>query len=235
MSARIAIAYGTHMPSRQKASDLIERYFHIVPETERMRDLAGPNDTLQILLEWSWWKQLIVSGAAIYVSAIVAEAGKDSWVGIKGLLTKRKSDKKKTPPLEDPIQELSTIAREAQGAGNSVILGLPLASQTPKRNIGIELSGFAPDEVFKAAATLALIGESLASTVDELVAQNYSVYAVEGNSDRSCRIRLNEDGSSAVAFRVHPTDFRSSYTLTVIYDSSGKEVERLQSPMKSTF
>ncbi|NBB47106.1 hypothetical protein GVN24_02330 [Rhizobium sp. CRIBSB] len=199
-----------------------------------MTDLAGPNDTLQILLEWSWWQQLVAAGLATYATAIVAEAGKDTWVGLKALVSRSRA-----PSIEgkrgDIVNELSGIASEAQAAGNHVILGLPLDQRFQRRNMGIELANPSPEEVFKAATVLSLIGESLSQTIDELVATNQSVSAIEENGDCSGKISLHADGSSSVKFRIHPVDHRSFYDLHLSYDSNGALASKHQTPTKSPY
>lgn len=216
----IAGSYGTKEVAVLMLSETLNDIFGRPPRKQNMQMLAGPNDTLQLLMDWEKWELILGGIVTLGGGHIVKLVSEDSYKAIKNLIAELRA-KPADDSLATKIPQIEEALTTAAGLGNTVIVGFPMPDDFKRRNLGIELVKGDQDFYVRAVATLAVIGEDLCQLIDAEMKKGNLIIAVQENSDCSGKIELRPDGSVLVDLSIKSKTGGASVSLKVIYDADG--------------
>jgi hypothetical protein len=203
--ANIAVAWGSPGGAVGDIAEAIEELSGRRPRIVRLGDLAGPNETIQILLTPDAWPPVAKVVAAIYGAELVKEAAKATW----------KNAAPKVADLASMTQ--NAFVRLADGISAAirrqapVVLGLPHTPVHGRRHVGIEL--VADDRYEDVARVISILAEHGAEVQarlqewDQARAQQSVAYTE--NSDCSVKLYLLDDGTLQMQATVSDDHFRT--------------------------
>lgn len=186
----IAVAWGSPGGATAEISNAIEDLTGKRPKPIRLSDLAGPNETIQILLSIDDWIKLGEIVLAIYGTELIKEIAKATWRVAAPKLTQSKD------AVTNYFRNLVSAIREARHAKAPVVLGYYRTPKGGRRHIGIEITDDNPEEIGRTIILLASHGQEINLKLDELDSlQTESLkIAYEENSDCSVKIIITDDG-----------------------------------------
>lgn len=127
--SQIAVAWGSPGGATAEISNAIEALTGSRPKPVRLEDLAGPNETVQVLMGNQDWILVAKAVAAIYGAELVKEAAKSTW----------KAAAPKFAQASDEVRgffgRLISGIKQAIHARAPVILGIPRTPYGARRNI----------------------------------------------------------------------------------------------------
>lgn len=168
----------------------------------RLRGLAGPNDVLQILTDGPGWLVIAKTFGVVFGSALLAEAGKDSWRWLKEFFSSVKEENTSPAWTDEQLIQLSSVVRKAM-IDNTVTFGININTY---RNIGVIIDDADPINLVKIATSLGLHVERLMELI-----------AIE-TQNRPFRVHLDE------RLKVEPD---GSLTATLSYTDPATGYERI--------
>lgn len=152
----VAAASGVNGAALLMMASAIEEATGEPPHVVNMFALAGPNETLQLLMDLITWQNVLIGGGGLFLSGFLSKAGSDLWDRLKSLVANKRVIE---PKLEELVARISAAAAAAQRAGNFVIIGLPIDRQIiHMRNIGVQLGATDPEAIVRAIATVGIVG-----------------------------------------------------------------------------
>ena len=181
--AKIAVAVSSPAGAAAELSNSIEEITGVRPQWVRLRDLAGPNATLQLLLDAEGWILVLKAVAAVYGFEIVKEMAKSTWKTAAPTLANAAS------AALDKVNGLVSILCSAARSGTTVILGLPTTPDGARRHVGIEIIDANPQEVTRIICVLA----AHATEIETSLSSIHCRYAE--NSDCSVKLTLTDSGA----------------------------------------
>ena len=181
--AKIAVAVSSPAGAAAELSNSVEDITGVRPQLVRLHDLAGPNTTLQLLLDAEGW--VLVGGgvAAVYGVEIVKEMAKATWKTAVPKLANAAS------AALDKVSGLVSILCSSARSGTTVILGLPTTPNGARRHVGIEIIDASPQEVTRIICVLAAHAAEIESSLSSI----HCRYAE--NSDCSVKLTLTDSGA----------------------------------------
>lgn len=223
----VAGSIGTSGVAVLSLNQALQDLFDRPPRTQFMPGLAGPNDTLQLLMSWQVWVGFASGMLTVYSTELAKLAAQDSYKAIKNWISKPKPELEPQKDLSERLSRVEQAIDEAVRGGNTVVLGFPLPeSGFKQRNIGIELIPNSRDDYFRTVTTLALIGEDLASVIAAEKKKGHTLFPAKENADCSGKIELLTDGSVVVHLLASPTkNLLEASPLTIRYNPEGKRIE----------
>ncbi|MER8745860.1 hypothetical protein NKH54_22655 [Mesorhizobium sp. M1004] len=216
----ITIAYGSVETARAAAMTVeytqraIGKNVHI----KMLPGLAGPNEVIQVITDSAGWHYLIEIGKPVF-NAAVALATKEAYERYKAWKNSSKPASV-AEPADDAfaLGSMLKTLEKAKVDGNTIIFALPIDKGSLKgRNVGVELKSVSEDTFLQSAVVLATIGDGLIAALNQYSFKE----AVVENSDCSCAITVNPDGSAEVEIYV---DSKMT-TVRLKFDALGKRVE----------
>lgn len=200
----IAVAWGSPGGATAEISLSIEEMTGKRPKPIRLGDLAGPNETVQILLGANDWMLIFKAIVAIYGAEIIREAAKSSW---KILLPKMKNS------FDSSIGRFIRGISNARHAKAPVILGFPINLTGGRRHIGIEIYEATPEEIIRVINTLSSNGENIEKKLAEweelLKIRDCSNISYLENSDCSVKLMLTEKGNITLQATIFGKDYKT--------------------------
>lgn len=189
--ALIAVAWGSPGGATAEISLALEELLSKRPRPNRLWDLGGPNETIQILLNPEDWALIAKAVAAIYGAELVKEAAKSTWKASANSFSKA------SEALKGQFANLVSAVRQALFAKAPVIFGFPRTPIGGRRHIGIEVIDAEPEEIGRIIAVLAKHGEEIEEKLNEWerIHENQKGISYPENSDCSVKITLKDDGS----------------------------------------
>jgi hypothetical protein len=177
--------------------------------------LAGPNETIQILLNHLDWILIAKVIWDIYGKDLVKDATKAAWKAAAPRLAQASEGVKET------FGHLVSGIKEAIHAKAPVILGFPRTPVRARRHVGIEIIDTSPEEIARIITLLANYGEEIERLLDEwdkMHSHNQTISYVE-NSDCSVKLTVSDDG----VIQLRATIFDNSFANReeVIYQVHG--------------
>jgi hypothetical protein len=186
----IAVAFGSPGGATAEISNAIEGLIGKRPKPIRLDDLAGPNETIQMLLSVEDWIRVAEVIAAIYGTELLKEAAKATWKAAAPKLDHAKDT------VTSYFSNLVSAIQQAMRANAPVILGYPRNPVGSQRHIGVEIYDASPEEIGRIITTLAFNGQEINIRLDKLdqrkTEENYIIY--ERNSDFSVKITITDEG-----------------------------------------
>tara|TARA_R110001583_G_scaffold192820_1_gene359894 strand:- start:1530 stop:2195 length:666 start_codon:yes stop_codon:yes gene_type:complete len=186
----IAVAWGSPGGATAEMSIAIEELTSLRLKSVRLSDLAGPNETIQILLNGEEWVLILKGIAVLYGAEIVKEAAKSTW-------------KKAVPAINDfskntynSIKKLAGAAKSAKFSQAPIIYGFPIDLPHGRRHIGIEIDEVTEENISRTIAALANCWPNLDLLIKQLSLkqQKGERFYFEKNSDCSTKIELTDEG-----------------------------------------
>ncbi|MGH8049162.1 MAG: hypothetical protein ACREPB_00725 [Arenimonas sp.] len=188
---QIAVAWGSPGGAAAEISLAIEELTGQRPKPVRLTDLAGPNETIQVLLNNQEWILVAKAVIAIYGAELAKEAAKATW-------------KKAAPKFEQAVNitgnafgRLITAIGSAIHAQAPVILGFPKTPISGRRHIGVEILEATPDEIARIVCLFAGHGEEIERKLDEwdLIRAHQRHLTYQENSDCSVMLTISDEGA----------------------------------------
>jgi hypothetical protein len=215
----IAGASGISASALLNATDFVKRGFGINPRMERLRDLAGPNDVIQILLPWLTWGAAALLlrdfGGKAFADQIAKRLADEVFDKAKALLSK------KEPPAvpQDVMYSLKATVSSGIASGNTVILGFQVDDF---RNVGIAIAEADDRAILEAMLLLTQIGPLLLADIEQLNAAAPGWYYEAKNEDCSGAIMQDTTGAATVVVRVPGSDRLKPYDTRILrYEVDG--------------
>lgn len=201
--ALIAVAWGSPGGATAEISIAVEELTGKRPRPVRLSDLAGPNETIQVLLAPDDWILVAKAVAAIYGAEIVKEAAKSTWKAAAPKFTQAPA------AVQGYFGRLVLAVRQALYAKAPVVLGFPRTPVGARRHIGIEILDAQPEDIARVVALLAEHGAEIESRLDELdhVQSHRKNVIYDENSDCSVKLTLTDDGSIQLRATVSDDSF----------------------------
>jgi len=198
--AQIAVAVGSPREAVAEISLAIEDLINESPQPVRLADLAGPNETVQILLSPEGW---LIVAAGIFTTELVKEAAKSTWKAIAPKIGSAVS------AAGDRFLRLVRGISSARMANATVILGFPRCMRGVQRHIGVEVVDPSPEEIGKVILLMAIHGDEITSRLDEWQS-NFEPSVGEfydRNPDCSVKIIVTEEGDMLIRATVSRDHF----------------------------
>ena len=188
--AQIAVAWGSPGGATAEVSNAIEGLVGKRPKPIRLTDLAGPNETIQILLSAEDWIIVAKAVAAIYGAELIKEAAKATWKAAAPKFDQVKND------ASSYFSSFISAIRQALFAKAPVIFGFPRTPVHGRRHIGVEISDASPEEIGRIVTILAMNGDEINLRLDEWdsIRIGDDVSYAE-NSDCSVKITITDEGA----------------------------------------
>lgn len=203
--ARIGVAFGSPGGHVADISNLLEEITKQRPQLCRLRDLDGPNETIQILLDGNRWLLVFQAAVVLYGSEIVKEAGKSTWLALSRKLSKKDE-------AESAVYgKLETKIIRGQRPDYPIVVGYPRNLKDGRRHIGIELQTGTAEEVLHAVAILSENYETIYRKLDEWEAR-YAEKSIsyEENSDCSVKLTICGTGEICINATIYDVNNRSN-------------------------
>lgn len=216
----IAVAWGSPGGATAEISIAVEELTGKRPRPVRLGDLAGPNETIQVLLAPEDWILVAKAVAAIYGAEIVKEAAKSNWKAAAPKFTQA------SEAVQGYFGRIVLAIRQALHAKAPVVLGLPRTPVAARRHIGIEIQDAQPEDIARVVALLAEHGAEIESRLDEWdqIQSHRKNVIYEENSDCSVKLTLTDDGSIQLSATISDDHFATrEVVLYVLYTPSGRK------------
>jgi hypothetical protein len=208
-NAYIAVAWGSPGGATAEISIAIEEIVGKRPKPVRLGDLAGPNETIQVLLSTEDWILIAKAIAAIYGAELVKEAAKATWKAAAPKISQVKTT------MTSLFERLVSGISNALHAKAPVVLGLYWNPKGGKRrHIGIEVTDKNPEEIARLISILATNGHEIEQKLEEwdkMIANRKSI-VYEENSDCSVKLIVSDDGNIQLRATVWDDDISSKET-----------------------
>ncbi|EHR03675.1 hypothetical protein [Bradyrhizobium sp. WSM471] len=209
-------------------SNALEDFVGHPPRVENLQGWAGPNDLLQIIMDWESWRTFATLGAGIFGAAAVGKLGQsiagDSYDALKRLVSRASPSEAKSTDSEK-FERLERAIKDAIADGYAVTLSIPTGGQF-RNNLGIELTSGDLAQILDASAILGEIGQDLRHAIESEEQSGQKVYgAAHGNRDGGPKIERLKDGSLAIRLGLEKDG--QSVPLTIQYDRNGKRIKQL--------
>jgi hypothetical protein len=209
-NAQVAVAWGSPGGATADISISIEEITGARPKPVRLEDLAGPNETIQILLDTEGWILLVKAVGVIYGAELTKEAAKSTWKNAAPKLLQLAQ-----LPKTAMVRLISAVGAAKKYTKASIILGFPRNLNGGRRHIGIEIESESPEDLSRVISLLGRHSEEILHRLDEweasLAEKGRASY--RENSDCSTKISIEDDGS----LLLHAT----------VFDFSGKNREEV--------
>ena len=180
---KIAVAVSSPAGAVAELSNAVEDLTNTRPQLVRLHDLAGPNSTLQLLLNVDGWLLLLELAAAVYGVEIVKEMAKSTWKSFAPKIASTSNS------LQSKFASLVAVICSASRSGTTVILGLPTTPEGGRRHVGVEIIDNDPQEVTRIICVLA----TRALELEEALLTQHFLRAE--NSDCSVKITVSDEGA----------------------------------------
>lgn len=188
IKAEVAAAYNTSGSALADVSVAFEELTGVPPRVKRLHDLAGPNSTLQLLVDGVGWAIVFKAMIAAFGASFAGAAGKEAWKELSPLIRSC---------TNAGWTRLVNGVKEAVERGNSVILGLPERPPgRPDRHIGYEIQSTEPEEIARVINAFAENGSKIEQFFRELESGDREVQvAFQENSDCSAKVVIDDEGT----------------------------------------
>jgi hypothetical protein len=160
---------------------------------QRLPDLAGPNDTLQLIADPQTWVKIgMAAAAAIYGTELVREAAKETWKH------RWKIAQAAGSTVNLPIRKIvAALGRMKERSGATATLVVPVAE--PGRSPAIDIPTPDPAEIAWRIYVISLHAAAIQEHVEEWSKGG----PIEGNPDmRTLQVVPNDDGSVTIYWTV---------------------------------
>ncbi len=192
----IGIAHGTPKKSRDEIVDILQVITNKKPEVKKMADLAGPNDTLHILMSADSWCLLLALAIGIYGKTFIKEVAKSHW--------KRLFDARVDPNSE--LGSLSKIVKDTKEQNVSVIFGLSKWIKKGRYyHVGIELNEGSPEEIARVVGIFSKYGQRIEDRLEDwedFSTKTGAILMRYENSDCSLKLNISKNGRIFLKFKL---------------------------------
>ncbi|WP_008558815.1 hypothetical protein [Bradyrhizobium sp. CCGE-LA001] len=225
MTSRIEAKIGrVHGDRYLPVSKALEGFVGHPLEVENLQGWAGPNDFMQIIMDWASWYTLAKLGVGVFGTGMLAKFGQLAAEGSHGAL-KRLLTKAPPPTSEEsnPDQaKFDALTRAITGAiddGYAVTFSIPTQGQF-RNHMGVQLTTGDPVELISVAASLGEIGNDLCQVLESQQQSGKTLYGEGHNRDGGPKIEQQNDGS--VIIRLSVSKDGQSGPLVIHFDKDGK-------------
>lgn len=200
----IGLAWGSPGGATAEISNIVEDLTKKRPKPKRIADLAGPNETIQLILDSVDWLNILAG----ILGEKILEGG---WNLAKPKILEAKNI------ATSAFSRLIGAIREAKHAKSSVIFGLPQTIYNAGRHIGFEIQNLEPEDIAKVIYVLAKYGDKIESKLNEWN-KKYEDKKVgyTQNSDCSVKLILSDDNKVQLEAHISSDDYKTSENITYI-------------------
>ncbi|WP_441004571.1 hypothetical protein [Pseudocolwellia agarivorans] len=209
----IAVAWCSPGGATAEMSIAIEELTSKRLKPVRLGDLAGPNETIQILLNGNEWVLILKGIAVLYGAEIVKEAAKSTWKNVSPIINNA------TKNTLSSIKKLANAAKNAKRVEAPVIYGFPIDLPNGRRHIGIEINDASDESISRTIVALANCWPQLEIVIKQLTIEHEKGirFSFEQNSDCSTKIELTDEGCAILKVTYYKNGDYSSREQKIYY------------------